>query len=53
MIAANKWQGLLDHCCGKAPRKFVKPTLTGIAKHDRDLDFIDEEFQREFVKKEK
>lgn len=27
--------------------------VTGIAKHERDLDFIDEEFQREFSKKEK
>lgn len=51
MIAANKYQVLLDHCCGPAPRKFVKPILTGIEKYERDLNFIDDEYQKEFSEK--
>lgn len=51
MIAANKYQNLLDHCCGKVPKPYVKPILTGIEKHERDLDFIDDEYQKEFSEK--
>lgn len=55
MIATNKYAWMLDQCCGKVPRPYVKPKpMTGIERNQLErLDHIEAEFHRFFDEKEK
>lgn len=48
-MIADKYQSLIDRCCGPAPKPYMKPRpITGIERHERELNSIEHEYQRVF-----